>query len=249
MASIGVGITAYLAAKVTPKTIKEVEDKSKFKYFDEHAYSKWDAIVFGWKNYIPAIIVGAGTIACIFTSHEISKKERDAIIAAYALLKKSYDDYRDNSRIVYGEDAEEKIFESISSTVPNNVIKAKDPAIVVPSIVGESSTDFSVEEEQRLFYDVVSERYFESTIGRVLQAQYHLNRNFTLGAPCPVNDYYEFLGIPRIDGGDKIGWGICDEIMWIDFNNYRGELSNGISCLIIEPVFWPTTEFLELWGE
>lgn len=33
-----------------------------------------------------------------------------------------------------------------------------------------------VDEEKRLFYDMYSATYFESTLSKVLQAQYHLNR-------------------------------------------------------------------------
>lgn len=49
-----------------------------------------------------------------------------------------------------------------------------------------------------LFYDGYSQRYFESKISQVLQAEYHLNRNFAIGADVTLNDFYLFLGIDRI---------------------------------------------------
>lgn len=100
-------------------------------------------------------------------------------------------------------------------------------------------------EERRLFYDRFSERYFESTIGKVLEAEYHLNRNLTLRGNVSLNEFYSFLGIDPIEGGSDIGWFIDDdEIYWIDFNHlYRqvddGPVNDPIDCWIIDPVFDP----------
>ena len=47
---------------------------------------------------------------------------------------------------------------------------------------GWNSLDFDEHDpdENRLFYDEYSRRYFESSVSRVLQAEYHLNRNFVM---------------------------------------------------------------------
>ena len=56
----------------------------------------------------------------------------------------------------------------------------------------------------------------------MLQAEYHLNRNFAIrGGDGTVNEFYEFLGLAPIDGGDTIGWAVCDELRWVDFNHTK----------------------------
>ena len=96
-----------------------------------------------------------------------------------------------------------------------------------------------VNEETLLFYEPYSERYFKSTLYRVLQAEYHINRNFALGADISLNDFYLFLGIEKTDGGDMIGWSGVDGYEWIDFENIRSTLEDGTPYYIISPMFEP----------
>ena len=52
-----------------------------------------------------------------------------------------------------------------------------------------------------------------------------------------LNEFYELLGIATLPGGDEVGWWVDDdsETYWIDFNNTRVELEDGLECWIIEP--------------
>lgn len=85
-----------------------------------------------------------------------------------------------------------------------------------------SSLEFEdANEEQRLFYDSFSKRYFQATISQVLQAEYHINRNMVLGAFVTLNDFYDFLGISHVEGGDVVGWLLSDSMYWIDFDNSK----------------------------
>ena len=91
------------------------------------------------------------------------------------------------------------------------------------------------------FYDAFSRRYFESTIAQVLEAEYHLNRNLSLGGDVCINDFYNFLGIEPIDGGDYLSWFYFyeDGISWIDFNHRKTVLEDGLEVYVVDIVYTP----------
>ena len=98
----------------------------------------------------------------------------------------------------------------------------------------------------RTFYDAFSQRHFESTISKVIQAEYHLNRNFMFNGVISLNDFYEFLGLEKIKIGDDLGWSNCNgDIYWIDFNHHRIDLDDGMEIFVIDMVFEPTADWLE----
>mgnify|MGYP006958734310 CR=1 FL=1 len=113
----------------------------------------------------------------------------------------------------------------------------------------DSSLDFGEgmePEVSRTFYDSFSQRYFESTIEKVIQAEYHLNRNFMFAGVIPLNDFYEFLGLEKTELGDAVGWSSCNgDIYWIDFNHHRLTLDDGMEIYVIDMVFEPTAEWME----
>ena len=56
---------------------------------------------------------------------------------------------------------------------------------------------------------------------------------------CTLNEYLSFLGLDEVDGGDVIGWDICYMIeemdcYWLDFDNHKTTLEDGLECIIID---------------
>lgn len=95
-------------------------------------------------------------------------------------------------------------------------------------------------------FNSFSQRYFESTIEKVIQAEYHLNRNFMFAGVISLNDFYEFLGLEKTELGDAVGWSNCNgDIYWIDFNHHRLTLDDGMEIYVIDMVFEPTAEWME----
>ena len=127
--------------------------------------------------------------------------------------------------------------------------KCKDISISANGGWYDSSLDFGEgmePEVSRTFYDSFSQRYFESTIEKVIQAEYHLNRNFMFAGVIPLNDFYEFLGLEKTELGDAVGWSNCNgDIYWIDFNHHRLTLDDGMEIYVIDMVFEPTAEWME----
>lgn len=232
----GVVATAVLAVKATPKALTLIRTDSRVNHNgDPNAYTKREAVASCWKCYVPAAVVGGSTIACIFGANALNKRHQAALASAYGLVSQAYNDYRRKVRENFGEEAHRDIMRQIAAERSNG------RAPVAPGLIRDSCLEFEgANEEQRLFYDAMSERYFQATISQVLQAEYHTNRNFALRGNAMLNEFYAFLDIEPIPGGDDIGWWVDgdNEFYWIDFNHIRSMVDDGLSgeieCYIID---------------
>ena len=231
VASAGVVATTAVALKVKPK--KPPEDLG----------PKAKAVVY-FKTYGPTIALATSTIACIFGSYAVSRKHQAAIVSAYTMLYTSYNEYKEKVKELYGEEAHKAVMDVIVKE------KCKDVSLTARGSTNSSlSIDYEFEPEVvRTFYEPISERYFESTLSKVIEAEYHLNRNFVLGAAITLNDFYEFLGLSTTEYGETVGWFLDDGLYWIDFDHQMVQLEdspNGMNICVIYPVFDPRllTEF------
>lgn len=228
----GVAVTAVLAVKCSTKA-SELISKAEQEKGEELTVS--EKVKVSMPAYIPAVISGAVTVACIFGANVLNKKQQASLASAYALLNNSCKRYTDKVKETYGDEAHNAILNSIA------VEKAEDVNVVAPTITGAIYGFDGSDEKKMLFYDGYSQRYFESTISQVLQAEYHLNRNFCLGGDVTLNDFYLFLGLENVDGGDDVGWFWHSyEMGWIDFENRPMKLDDGTKFYLICSVFEPT---------
>jgi hypothetical protein len=243
----GVVGTTVLAVRATPKALEIINDErleradndEKFIYGSTPLPIK-DVIRLTWKCYIPAALVGLSTIACIFGANVLNKRNQASLASAYALLSESYQQYRKAAKTVYGDDADSKIKAQM----------AKDTYISDGWGYSVYSPDLDSESEKILCYDLFSRRYFTSTMAAVLNAQYHVNRNLQLRGEVSINEYYDFLGIDKIENGDDIGWSI-DEfieggIAWLDFNNMHTVMDDGLECCVISALWDPNKFSFEI---
>ena len=75
----------------------------------------------------------------------------------------------------------------------------------------------------------------------VMDAEYHINRNFALRGETNLNEFYEFLGLDPTDAGCEIGWDIYSdeyafEKLWIDFEHHLVVTEDGTEYYRIEIV-------------
>ena len=144
------------------------------------------------------------------------------------MLNESYKQYRKAAKTVYGEDADDKIHAEMAKDA---MVSTYDWGYQVYNM------DMDSDSERLLFYDLASKKYFRTTMAAVLNAQYHVNRNLSVRGVCPLNEYLSFLGLDEVDGGDVIGWDICYMIeemdcYWLDFDNHKTTLEDGLECII-----------------
>lgn len=219
--AVGVVITAVTAVKATPKAMKLIEKAKEDKGED---LTKLEIVKVAGPAYIPSIVSGAATLACIFGANALNRRQQAALMSAYALLDNSYKEYKKKVGELYGEEADSRVRKEI----------AKDKYV-------ENGIELE-HDDTRLFYDALSERYFESTMGKVIAAQYEVNRRISLFGWTRLNDFYKALDIPQVDYGAHIGW--CHG--WIDFDHEKMVMDDGLEVIYITMSEEPSIDHLLL---
>lgn len=216
MAGVGLIATAVLTAKATPKALTRVDNARNEK---GEELTKLETVVAAAPAYIPPILTGVATLACMFGATTLSKRQQASLISAYALLDNSYREYKQKVTELYGEDADDNVKSEI----------AKDKY---------KESDIEPEDGMKLFYDEFSGRYFESTIENVQDAEYNINRDLSMRDYATLNEFYDYLGLIPIDGGDDLGWstGMNHDHYWqswIDFGHHKTIMDDGLEVIII----------------
>lgn len=222
----GVVATTVTAVKVTPKALLLLEDAKREKGED---LTKLEVINVTGPLYIPTVLFGVSSIACIFGANVLNKRQQAALMSAYALLNNSYKEYKDKVQELLGKDGEQEIVNEI----------AKDKYVAE-----EDSEDDGLE----LFYDQYSGRYFRSTKYKVQRAIYELNRDLVMRDYAYLNEYYEYLELEPIDSGWTLGWstgGCMDQYwqQWLDFGYNKVVMDDGMECTIINMLCEPLLDF------
>lgn len=219
-ASVGVGLTAYETHKAAVKaTTLVVMNK-------DEPMTKKEVVQECWKFYIPAAVLGGGTIACILGSNTLNKKQIASLSAAYMALGKTYQEYRRQVAERIGSEAEADILEKS---------KVEEPA---------------EEDKQLLCYEPFSNRYFHATEAELYDAFYQVNRDFNLNGEVSINNLYSYLGLDYLPEKDDVGW--CSDYMinkweyfWIDFVANKQTTDDGLEVYQVYAFQPPISDYLD----
>lgn len=206
--SAGVVATSIMAIKATPKAMMLLDDARKEKGDN---LTKFEKVMVAGPAYIPAVVVGVSTIACIFGANALNKRQQAALMSAYALLDSTYKEYQSKVVDLYSEEADSRIKKEI----------AKDKYL----------GDNKLVDNDALFYDEFSGRYFESTNAKVLKAEYETNKKISDHGGACLNDFYHALGLEPTRYGDRLGWSVND--LSLDFRHEKFILDDGLEGCII----------------
>lgn len=224
--SIGVVATSVMAVKATPKALRLLEEEKAEKGGD---LTKLEVVAVAWPAYIPAIVTGATTIACIFGANVLNRCQQASLASAYALIDNSYKEYKKKVEELYGKEANAQVQQEI----------AKDKY---------KENNIQQENDELLFYDEFSGRYFNATMERVLVAEYQVNRELHNTGHDTLNHFYELVGLNPIYGGDALGWSEGGNYerywqSWLDFRHNKVAMDEGLECYIITMFEEPYGEF------
>ena len=223
---IGVVATSVTAVKATPKALQLLEEAKADKGDD---LTKLEIVAVAGPAYIPAIVTGAATIACIFGANVLNQCQQASLASAYALIDNSYKEYKKKVEELYGKEANTQIQQEI----------AKDKY---------KENNIQKEDDELLFYDEFSGRYFNATMERVLVAEYQVNCELHNTGCDTLNHFYKLVGLDPIEGGDALGWSEGGNYerywqSWLDFRHNKVVMDEGLECYIITMFEEPYVEF------
>ena len=232
IAGVGVISTAILAAKATPKALDLI---------DQAEYDKGEKLTILEKFnvtglcYVPAILSGIATISCIFGANYLNKKQQASLVSAYMFLDRKFKDYRHGVQMEFGSyddngrDVDTKVYKHTMDT--DDVQKPNDDEILV--------------------YDMFSRRYFNTTIEKLKEVEYSINKKLHTEDYVCLNDIYKLLGEEQLDIGNAFGWSTQANFeisweTWIEFMLQFVELDDGLEVHMMTYSTEPYIEY-DLW--
>ena len=219
----GVGIagmigTTVMAVKATPKAIQLLEDKKKETGVEQLPVK--EVVKATWKRYIPAAITGVASAACLIGACSINARRTAAIITAYNLSKTALEEYKEKVVETIGEEKEKAIREKVAKDRLD-----KNPVRDNEIIVTGNGDD--------LCYDGVFGRPFRSNKNAIERAVNAVNRKIASSVDmyASLNEFYEALGLPPTEIGDKLGWKLDDGEIQVEYDAILTD--EGRPCLSI----------------
>lgn len=236
-ASVGVVATAIETGRASTKAQKIIEKNTiaiDCENYGKSCYTTKQKVLDCWKAYVPAAILGGGTIACILGSNALNKKQIASLTAAYMALGKTYQTYRAQVRRTIGDQQENEIFETSKSI----------------EMAEKDQTVKNTVTEKLLCYDPIGKRYFHATEAELLTAFYEANRDFNANGYIALNDVYGYLNLDFIPELHGRGWSIdyMSEMWnsgWIDFSYAKQQTDDGLEVYYVTAFEEPIEDYLD----
>lgn len=202
----GVGVagavaTAVLTGRASFKAAQILEEQATQVWQEPIPYK--DCVKMVWTLYIPPVVVGTTTIACIVMANRIGTRRAAALAAAYAISEKAMLEYKEKVVDRLGDFKERQIRDEVAqdqvSRSPGN-----------NSIVLVDSGDV-------LCYDTFSGRYFKSNVETIRRAENQLNHQVLNDNYASLTDWYNLLGLESTEFSDEVGWNL-DKLLEINLS-------------------------------
>ena len=219
LGTIGTVGTVILAAKEAPEAKEAIEqaedehrreifdtyplgdDEEKDKWWAEHTddqmtLSFWEKAEIAAPIYLPAILMGIGSLGCFWGSQIFNQKVYNNLLGAYGALVMQFDKYRDIIRNEYGEEADKKAY--IKSQIEVRKLQAEIQKLRVEN--GPFLYEFAT----------LPGVIFEAKPGQVFNALMHFNHNASHNIGANLSMLYDLCGLPDscydVDEANKWGW-------------------------------------------
>ena len=208
----GVITTTVLAVKVTPKALQLIDEAERKKAVawnnenpdydngaDRIKLTKTETVKAAWKPYIPAVVTGVCSVACIIGANSVHLRRNAALATAYQLSTTAFNEYKEKVVETIGEKKEKVVRQNIAKDKVE-----KNPVSKTEVFVTGNGTS--------LFYDPLSGRYFESDMNKVEKAVNNLNWSMNNGNEpyISLTQLYDELGLSHTGVSDEIGWKVED---------------------------------------
>lgn len=165
------------------------------------------------KLYIPSVIIGAGSIACLLESHNVMRNRNAGLAAALAATTESFKQYRERVTEKYGDEVDKEMRYGIKKEKKEKDGKKTKEDIVVGCDEKELSGYARYFNENNINW--TDDPQFNMMFLR--QNQNWANDKLISQGYLYLNDVYDALGFPKTKAGQVVGW------VYDPKNNERGD--------------------------
>lgn len=194
----GVLLTGYLTHKATMKTLAKTTEAV---LFEEETKKPTIDICKeqtkkNWKNYIPPVIAGVGTAACIIGANYWHLSKEGALTAAVAFYKASEEEIKTAIKEKYGDESLEEIKKDIARK------KMED-----------DRPPWEIKEPGKMdIYEPYTKQWFRASQQEILWAELTANKMLQQNWTVTLNDILSlYPGCKKTQLGKTIGWSLNDE--------------------------------------
>lgn len=160
--------------------------------------------------YAPAVALGVISIAAIIKSNDILRKRNAALAAAYAVVDKSFKEYRGRVVERFGKELDRELRYNIKAAeVEETVVDEKGKEKKVKKTI-------DVIDDGLLGYSEYAKVFDDGCTGWTKDPEYNksflllqqeqANKRLQLEGYLFLNDVYDMLGIPKTKAGQVVGW-------------------------------------------
>lgn len=217
---VGTVVATWFAARKTDDALKEAKEvikAAKDMEIDEH-YTKENQrhdIFLGYRKgavqiiklYGPAVLMGAGSIACCLASHKILSNRNAGLIAANSVLTKDFGNYRQKVIEKFGKDTDKELHlasltDEVEETVKDENGEEKTIKKKVPKkeYIGNTFGRFFDEWNPNWTKDPSYNLMFLNL--KMSELNDMLAKNYVV----LLNDVYEALDMEKTQAGWQYGW-------------------------------------------
>lgn len=219
----GMATTIVLAVKATPKAMELIEQReleiAERDDADIRNLTAIETVKTAWKPYVPALLTGLGSTACLIGGISVSARRTAALATAYKISETALSEYKEKMIEVVGEKKAQAIKEKIDGEKLE-----KDPVSKREVIITEKGNT--------LCYDMLSGRYFKSDIEKIKKAVNEINRQLTYDFYVSLNEFYDELGLPDTKLGGELGWNLDDGLVEPSFSSQIAD--DGTPCIVLD---------------
>lgn len=177
--------------------------------------TKSDKFKMVWKEYVPAVGVGALTITSIIASNRIGARRAAAIAAVYTIAEKNFDEYREKIIEKLGD---KKEIEARAEIAQDHVTKNPPTNVIVTG-----SGDV-------MCLDTLTGRYFKSNVEAIKKAQNDTNYQIIHEMYSSLSEFYSKIGLAPTPYSDEVGW-TSDQLLEITFTTALTDDNQPCLCL------------------
>lgn len=219
--------TAYLTGTATFKAAEVIAEEKTARTFHELGgppLEVMDKAKLVWKLYIPAGMMAFATITAIIGANRVGMSRAAAMAAAYSISEKAYAEYRDKVVETIGENKESDIRDRLAQDRVNRTPPSGDQLILG--------------DDQVLFFEPFTARYFKSNMETVKAAMNTINYRMIRDMYATLSEFYDEIGLMPTSMSGDIGWSV-DHPLDIHFRTTMAE-DGRTPCIVIDYHVMPT---------
>lgn len=248
---VGTVGTAYLTGRASVKAARIIDRENLYKLADQvkadpgvkdngedlsadaitaDLLSRTEKFQLVWRHYLPAAGVGVLTITSIVTANRISSKKIAALVVASGVSERAFQEYKDKVVEKLGVRQDQKIRDEVAQDRMNNPGNSRE---IILAGTGEV-----------LCYDMLTGRYFQSTMEEIKRAENRMNYEMIHFQSVSLSMFYDEIGLPPTDYTDSVGWNLNNKFE-IRFSTTMSQ--DNRPCLAIDFSHPPHLNYDKVW--